>query len=83
MIDNGVVRGSKSQAKPLIVGLTTVYVHTDIHEVEIEDSEGVKHTEWEYHEYTYEKDEYIYMITSKVQSDMDYIAMEIGIDLDE
>lgn len=58
MIDNGIVRGSKAQAIPLIIGKTLVYVHEDIHEVEVSDENGEVHIEWEYHEYTYNLDEY-------------------------
>lgn len=83
MKDNGIVRGSIDQAKPLIVGVTTVYVHTDIHEVEVEDVDGETHTEYEYHEYTYDKDEYIYKVADKQQADIDYIAMETGIELEQ
>lgn len=83
MKDNGIVRGSIDQAKPLIVGVTTVYVHTDIHEVEVEDIDGETHAEYEYHEYTYDKDEYIYKVADKQQADIDYIAMETGIELEQ
>ena len=86
MIDAGIVRGSKESAEPLIVGPTTVYVHTDIHEVEVEDTEGEKRTEWEYHEYTYSKDEYIKMMSDEnanlkskleaTQEAVDYLLME-------
>ena len=58
MIDNGIVRGSKAQAIPLVIGKTLVYVHENIHEIEVSDENGRTHTEWEYHEYTYNLDEY-------------------------
>lgn len=58
MTDNGIVRGSKEQAIPLIIGKTLVYIHEDIHEVKVSDEDGRTHTEWEYHEYTYNLDEY-------------------------
>lgn len=59
MKDMGIIHGSKEQAIPLVVGFDTVYVHTGIKEVELEDSFGNKYTEWEYHEVQYTKDEYI------------------------
>ena len=51
MKDYGRVRGSKEQAKPLIIGKDTVYVHTDI--VDVEDDQC------EYNEVQYDKDEFI------------------------
>lgn len=54
MKDYGRVRGSKEQAKPLIIGKDTVYVHTDI--VVIEDGQC------EYNEVQYGKDEFIKMM---------------------
>ncbi len=58
MIDNGIVRGSKAQAVPLIIGKTLVYIHENIHEVEVEMEDGETYTEWEYHEYVCNLDEY-------------------------
>jgi hypothetical protein len=66
MQDNGIVRGSEASAQPLVIGVTTVYVHTDIHTVEVEDPDGNTHTEWEYREVTYDKDEYIHMMTDEI-----------------
>lgn len=81
MIDVGIVHGGLEQAKPLIIGKTLVYVHTDIHEVIDEDNSVT----YEYHEYTYGKDEYIEEISKnedKMNSDILYIAMMSDIDLD-
>ena len=58
MIDHGIVRGSKAQAVPLIIGKTLVYIHEDIHEVEVTKEDGETYTEWEYHEYVCNLDEY-------------------------
>ena len=65
MIDKGIVRGSESQAKPLIVGVDTVYVHTNITKVET-DAEG-KAVEglYQYNEVQYDKDEYIQIMSEK------------------
>ena len=51
MKDVGIVQGSEAQAKEIIIGFDTVYVHSDIKNVE----DGL----WEYHEIQYDKDEYI------------------------
>lgn len=55
MIDIGIVRGSATQAVPLVVGMDKVYVHTDIKPVDDPDVEGI----FQYHEIQYDKDEYI------------------------
>lgn len=51
MKDVGIVQGSEAQAKEIIIGFDTVYVHSDIKNVE----DGL----WEYHEIQYDKDEYV------------------------
>lgn len=51
MKDVGIVQGSEAQAKEIIIGFDTVYVHSDI--------KNVKDGLWEYHEIQYDKDEYI------------------------
>ena len=65
MIDKGIVQGSESQAKLLIVGVDTVYVHTNITKVET-DAEG-KAVEglYQYNEVQYDKDEYIQFMSEK------------------
>ena len=73
MKDYGRVRGSKEQAKPLIIGKDTVYVHTDI--VEVEDDQC------EYSEVQYGKDEFIKMIAEKAESEK-ADASEIMLDID-
>lgn len=47
----GVVKGSEEQAKELIVGFDTVYVHKNIKKLEDGD--------YQYEEVQYDKDEYI------------------------
>ena len=61
MIDVGVIRGSKEQAKELIIGKDTVYVHSDIKPVETEDGSEV----YQYNEVQYDKDEYIQFMSEK------------------
>lgn len=61
MIDVGVIRGSKEQAKELIIGTDTVYVHSDIKLVKTEDDSEV----YQYNEVQYTKDEYIHLLSEK------------------
>ena len=73
MKDYGRVRGSKEQAKPLIIGKDTVYVHTDI--VDIEDDQC------EYNEVQYGKDEYIGLMSKKAESENADVS-EMMLDID-
>ena len=73
MKDYGRVRGSKEQAKPLIIGKDTVYVHTDI--VDVEDDQC------EYNEAQYGKDEFIKMMAEKAESGT-ADASEMMLDID-
>ena len=73
MKDYGRVRGSKEQAKPLIIGKDTVYVHTDI--VDTEDDQC------EYNEVQYDKDEYIGLMSKKAESENADVS-EMIIDID-
>ena len=61
MKDMGIVQGSPEMAVPLIVGKDTVYVHTDIQQVQ--DAEGK--LVWQYREIQYDKDEYIRLMAEK------------------
>jgi len=74
MKDMGIVRGSAAQAKPLIIGKDTVYVHTNIKPVE--DEEGV----FEYYEIQYEKDEYIRLMAEQNETfleTLDTLMLEV------
>ena len=60
MIDKGIVLGNEEQAKPIIIGKDTVYIHTDIEKVE-----GINETTgepieglYQYHEIQYTLEEY-------------------------
>ena len=57
------VQGSKEQAKPLIVGKTTVYVHTNIQQ--LKDEDGNLTDMYSYDEVQYTKDEYIQVLADK------------------
>lgn len=61
MKDVGIVYGSAEQAKELIIGADTVYVHTDITQAEADKGE----TLFQYHEVQYTKDEYIKVISER------------------
>ena len=56
----GAIHGSAKQAVPLIVNKDTVYVHTDIKELE--------DNLYEYHEIQYAKDEYIELISNALNN---------------
>lgn len=62
----GRIQGSADQALPLIVGVDTVYVHTNIEKVEETDAnrERVENL-FEYDETQYTKDEYIKLIAER------------------
>lgn len=66
MIDKGIITGSEEQAKPLIIGKDTVYVHTDIKEVKT----GIEGEEvdwlYQYHEIQYDKDEFITLMSNEL-----------------
>lgn len=73
MKDYGRVRGSKEQSKPLIIGKDTVYIHTDI--VDVEDDQR------EYNEVQYGKDEFIKLMAetnSALRSDLSAAVMELS-----
>ncbi len=57
MKDFGIVYGSAEQAEPLIIGIDTVYVHTDI--------SPINENTFSYYEVQYTKDEYIKLMSEK------------------
>ena len=62
MKDIGIVYGSEEQAKPIIVGVDTVYLHTDIEEIEDKNNNKV----FKYNEIQYDKDEFILMMANQL-----------------
>ena len=58
------VQGSYEQAQPLIIGKTTVYVHTNIVQAKDEDGNIIDDL-YVYDEIQYTKDEYIKIIADK------------------
>lgn len=67
------VYGSEEAAQPLIVGKDTVYVHTNIEQ--IEDEYGNK--TYKYREVQYTKDEYIAMM-SEINNELQDAVVELG-----
>ncbi len=59
MKDMGIVHGNGEQAKAVIVGVDTVYVHTDIQKVETDHNGKAVEDLFSYHEVQYSKDEYL------------------------
>lgn len=65
MQDMGIVHGSKEASAPLIIGKTTVYVHTDVEEYQQTMESGETYTVYKYHEIQYTKDEYLQLQADK------------------
>lgn len=68
MVDVGRIRGNSNE--PLYVGLTTVYVRSNINKVEPpedcpEEELSMYENLWEYDEVQYTKDEYIDLLTKR------------------
>jgi len=59
------VQGSETQAQPLVIGKDTVYVHTNIEQVETE--HGLI---WEYDEEQYTIPEYLVMENEKLRQEL-------------
>lgn len=71
MIDYGITR-STVKPEPLKIDEHSVWIYTNITPVEENDFSG-----WEFHMMQYTKNEYI----SKLQADVDYIAIMSGVEL--
>lgn len=85
MKDMGIIQGSAAQAVPLIVGKDTVYVHTDITAVTQDNAGNPVEDLFQFHEVQYDKDEYIEFqgeSLEKQRSDIDFMAVMTGVDLD-
>lgn len=63
MIDYGRIR-STIEPEGKVIDEYSVWVNTDIQEVQVADDQG-NHTEYEFHQVQYSKDEYIKMIDDK------------------
>lgn len=76
MLDMGIVQGSEAQAKPLIIGKDTVYVHTNIHKIEkpVDEMGGEMTSDlYEYNEVQYTLEEW-----QEMQESKDNIDIEAG-----
>lgn len=78
MKDVGIVHGSAAQAVPIVIGVDTVYVHTDIQPVEHPD-EPEREPEFQYHEVQYEKDEYIQIMADQNANNTRLMAVLLGV----
>lgn len=78
MIDKGIITGSEEQAKPLIIGKDTVYVHTNIKEVKTDIVGEEVDRLYQYHEIQYDKNEYI-KIMSKELTDTQLSLTDVDI----
>lgn len=80
MKDMGNVQGSAEQAKPLIVGKDTVYVHTNI--VQMEDTEGnLIDNLYSYDEVQYTINEYLKLVideNNKATSDITDLQLALA-----
>jgi len=61
MKNMGIVLGDQAQSIPVVVGKDTVYVHTNIQQINNED--GTEH--WQYNEVQYELSEYIGLMSKQ------------------
>lgn len=68
MIEVGYITGNGQQAVPLVVGVDTVYVHTDITAVENDGEGNAVENLFRYHEVQYTKDEYIQLMAEKLSA---------------
>ena len=56
----GIVRGSETQAKPLVIGKDIVYIHKNISQITEPDERGIVPPDlYEYEELQYDKDEFL------------------------
>lgn len=74
MKDCGIIQGSEEQAKELIVGTDTVYVHSNIEEIKGENGKKL----FRYHEIQYGKDEYITLIGTQNRELSELVNMILG-----
>lgn len=76
MKDVGIVLGDVEQAVPLVIGGSTVYVHTDIEQLEPDEFGAIV---YRYREVQYDKDEYIQMIAKQLEESDALINTILGV----
>lgn len=64
MINHGLVR-STVKPEPKEIDAYSVWINTDIREIQVQNEEEDTHTEYEFNQIQYSKDEYIKMIDDK------------------
>ncbi|GHU39825.1 hypothetical protein FACS1894105_14590 [Clostridia bacterium] len=79
MQNMGIVRGSKTQAVPLVVGKDTVYVHTNI---ELLPPDEFQSEIYRYNEIQYGKDEYITMMSEQNAENRELLNAILGVEND-
>ena len=85
MKDMGIVQGSFAQAQPLIVGVDVIYIHTDITKIETDSMGNSVDNLYQYNEILCTKEEDIEIqgkTLEKQKSDIDFMAVMTGVDLD-
>lgn len=65
MVDVGIIKGSKTQAIPIVMGADTVYVHTDIEKLDYDEEGRPTDNLYQYHEVQYTKLEWIDVLAKK------------------
>lgn len=69
MKDIGIVYGTAEQAVPIFIGNDTVYVHSDIEEIDLVDMQNVIiGKQYRYHEIQYELQEYILFLSQNIEN---------------
>lgn len=80
------VRGSQ-EVKPEELDITTsastVYQRKNIERIAIDNDDGSTTELWEYDERELTRDEFAELQIARSRADIDYIAMETGVDIDE
>ena len=79
MKDMGYVIGSEAQAKELIIGLDTVYVHSDIQKIKETLPNGEEFEMYKYYEVQYTKQEYAELVMINQPTQLDRIEEVLNI----
>lgn len=81
MKDMGIIQGSADQAKPIVVGKDTVYIHTDIVKLDTDNEGNPVDNLYEYHEVQYALHEYLDLFANQTKADIDYISIMTGVEI--
>lgn len=81
MLKVGLVHGDAEQAVPLVVGVDTVYVHTDIQaNTQTDPVTGETRTDYTYQEVQYGKDEYIQIMAEQTEQNNKLMNAILGVE---